>query len=208
MTLGSRKASLMPMAFGGSTIAFPDSAAASMASFCFAAAARVSSVSMPMSVGVLGTQVKFTTLHTPLSTIGITMAMRQSNDEFKIQAPAMAATMSPVYWWHVQRPNTRPRPFFGYQFPMIAVFTGPPVAWKNPWKNCVPANHARVMLPAFTPDTPGINDPEVMRSRHREEPSKPMPTTPEGEKRSPKGPVMKEPRAYVNMKAESIAASV
>ena len=45
-------------------------------------------------------------------------------------APANAATMSPEYWWQVHRPNTRPRPFFGNQLPMMAVLTGPPVAWR------------------------------------------------------------------------------
>ena len=55
----------------------------------------------------------------------------QFRAEFKMAAPAKAATMSPVYWWQVQRPNTRPRPFLGNQLPMIAVFTGPPVALGN-----------------------------------------------------------------------------
>ena len=121
-----------------------------------------------------------------------------------MMAPANAATMSPTYWWHVQRPKMKPRSFLGNQEPMIAVFTGPPVAWKRPCTACVDTNQpaasvAEVAMPVDTPST--------IETRHSVEPTRPMPTTAVGEKRSPSAPVMKEPPAYVNMKALSIEAS-
>ena len=121
-------------------------------------------------------------------------------------ALAKAATMSPMYWWHVHRPKMRPRPFLGNQLPMMAVFTGPPVAWKKPWQNCVPANHTRDAVADAA--MAGTEDPIAMSTRQMVDPRRPMPTTAVGLKRSPRGPVMKEPPAYVNMKAESMAASV
>ena len=67
------------------------------------------------------------------------------------------------------------------------------ITWKNPWKNCVPANHniERVAEAAIT----GAEEPRAIRKRQMLDPMRPMPTTAVGENRSPSGPVMKEPPA-------------
>ena len=50
--------------------------------------------------------------------------------------------------------------------------------------------------------------PITIRNRQNVDPSSPMPITKTGENLSPSCPVMKDPPAYVNIKPESIAASV
>ena len=197
MTLGMRTASPKEMGGGSSPALVP-------ASRALAAFARDSAVSMPASSGRLGTEVKLTMLHRPLSTSGMRMAIRQFMPDERIHAPAKAATMSPTYWWHVHRPKVRPRPSFGNQLPMMAVLTGPPVACMKPWMNWVPANHAVAAPPMVQM---GVETPTTIMARHSDDPARPMPTMAVGENRSPNGPVMNDPPAYVNMKHESMAAN-
>lgn len=71
-------------------------------------------------------------------------------------ADASAATISPTYWWHVHRPKVSPRFLAVNQLPMMAVFTGPPVAWNKPciiWhtKKNVLHNAAFVTIEVDTP---------------------------------------------------------
>lgn len=84
------------------------------------------------------------TPHMIFETLGIRSAQVQERLNFSTTEAIMAAIMLPTYWWHVQQPNIYPLFFGPNQFPIITVFTGPPVDCIKPCKIHTPFRSIRV----------------------------------------------------------------